>query len=751
MNSFPQTPQPTLLAPQDDEDSINLLELLDVVLDQRWLIAAVTAVVLALGGGYAFLATPIFEANSLIQVEDSKGGASSLLGDVGSMFDIKSPATAEIEILRSRLVVGQAVRNLQLDLSVTPKYVPVVGRWLASRASQPSAPGWLGMSGYVSGTEALQVGYFRVPQALEGERFTVALTAQGYTLYAPDGDALGSAQVGQPLSFQIEASAGELLVTSASGLPGAEFYLARSSQLAQTEQLQEALNIAEQGKQSGVISISLQGIDAALTARTLNEIGTLYVRQNVERKAAEAEKSISFLNTQLPQLRQQLESSEAKFNKFRNQNGTFNLTTEAQAVLDQAVTLRVKLLDLQQQRKALEARFTAQHPNIQTVDAQIKKISSQLAGLEGAAKTFPNVEQDLLRLMRDVKVNNELYTGLLNSFQQLRLVKEGKVGNVRIVDVAAVPERAVKPQRKQVVAIAGVLGLLAGLGLAFLRNSLRPGIKNADDIEQHLGLHVFATVPHSSEQAALNANMAAQKTGTHLLASAHPQAPGIESLRSLRTALQFAMLDAPNNIVIISGATPGIGKSFTSANFAAVLGTGGKRVLLIDGDMRKGHINKFFGLPRGMGLSELIAGSQTLAQVLHPAVSPQVDLITTGTLPPNPAELLMSPTAVQLLQALASQYDIVLIDTSPVLAVSDTQVLAPQAGTLFLVARAEVSTLGELQESTKRLQQSGVAVRGVIFNDVNTTKRRYGYGTGYGYKYSRYRYTQYQYGQTAQK
>src|SRR5512133_193613 len=233
MNSFPQTPQPALLAAQDDEDSINLLELLDVILDQRWLIAVVTAVVLALGGAYAFMATPIYEANSLIQVEDSKsGGMSSLLGDMGSMFDIKSPATAEIEILRSRLVVGQAVANLQLDLSVSPKYLPIVGKWLARRATAPSTPGFLGLGGYVSGTEALQVGYLKVPQALEGDRFTVTLTAQGYTLQSPDGDTLGTGRLGEPLTFKSDGATGELLVASAIGLPGAEFYIARASSLA---------------------------------------------------------------------------------------------------------------------------------------------------------------------------------------------------------------------------------------------------------------------------------------------------------------------------------------------------------------------------------------------------------------------------------------------------------------------------------------------------------------------------------------
>ncbi|MDB5867970.1 MAG: exopolysaccharide transport protein family, partial [Polaromonas sp.] len=234
-----------------------------------------------------------------------------------------------------------------------------------------------------------------------------------------------------------------------------------------------------------------------------------------------------------------------------------------------------------------------------------------------------------------------------------------------------------------------------------------------------------------------------QTPGNHLLASLLPDDPCIESLRSLRTALQFAMLDASNNLVVFTGPTPGIGKSFTSANFAAVLGVGGKRVLLIDADMRKGHLHQFFDLQRGQGLSELITGTRTLDEVLRRAVAPNLDLITTGTMPPNPAELLMSPAAVKLLQTLSTQYDLVLIDTPPVLAVSDTQVLAPHAGTVFMVARAEVTSLGEVQETTKRLGQAGVQVKGVVFNDLDTSRQRYG---GYGYKYSRYRYTNYQYG-----
>jgi len=737
-------PRPPL--PDDDGDEINLLELLDVVLDSRWLIAAITALALLVGGAYAFLSTPVYEATTLIQVEESKGGsaaATSALGEAASLFEIRSPATAEMEILRSRLVVGQAVQNLQLDLSVQPKYVPLIGGWLARRAKAPSDPGFLGMAGYVSGNESLKVAAFDIPREFETERFSVVITGQGYDLISPDGETLAKGNFGAEAQFVVGGQKGQILITEAVAKPGAQFYLRRFSRLAVIEELQRSLGINEQGRQSGVIRASLTGIEPAKIARTLNEIGMLYVRQNVTRKGAEAEKTLGFLGTLLPQLRSQIEESESRFNQFRNRNSAFDLGTEAKLVLEQSIKLQTSLLELQQKRKDLAARFTAQHPNIQTIDAQIKSIEAELGSVGGRVKAFPKVEQDLLRLTRDLKVNTELYASLLNSSQQLQLVKEGKVGNVRVVDVAAVPEVPVKPQRLTVLALAGVVGLLAGLAFAFLRNSLRPGIKDPADIEQGTGLHVFATVPHSEAQVLQAKAIKIKTPGTHVLAMLAPQDPVIESLRSLRTALQFAMLDAGNNMVLITGPTPGIGKSFASVNFAAVLGVANKKVLLIDADLRKGHLNRYFGQGREGGLSEVVSGSMPLADALRHDVTPNVDFLASGTLPPNPAELLMAPATQALLQQVASQYDLVIIDTPPVLAASDTAILAPLAGAVFMVARAEITSLGELQESAKRLAQSGVQTRGVIFNDLNITNRRYRYGVGY--KNGKYRYTNYQY------
>ena len=733
------------LAELQDDDAIDLLGLLDVLIDARWLIASVTALVLLLGGAYATLSRPVYEANTLLQVEDNKAGGGGAVGEAASLFEIKSSASAEMEILRSRLVVGQAVDDLQLHVTASPKYLPYLGGWLARRATGLSTPGFLGMDGYVSGNESIRLGLLEVPAALQGQALLLVATEGGFELRGPDGQPLVQGKIGTPAEFGPSDDKGHILVSELKAKPGAHFNVARYSRLGVIEGLQRQLIIAEQGRQSGVIAVQLQGTDPQNITRTLNAVGANYVRQNVERKSAEAEKSLNFLGGFLPELKKQMEASEVRYNQFRNQNGTFDLGAEGSNYLQTAVKLQGDLLMLQQKRREQSAQFTAAHPVIQTLDAQIAAVSKEIAGLTSKVKTLPNVEQDLLRLTRDVKVNSELYLNLLTSSQQLRLVKEGKVGNVRVVDAPVVPERSIKPKRAQILVISGVLGLVLGMGLAFLRNSLRPGIKDPADIESATGLHVFATVPHSTEQEKLTKLIKAQTPGNHLLAITQPDDPGVESLRSLRTALQFAMLDARNNMVLFTGPTPGIGKSFTSANFAAVMGAGGKRVLLIDADMRKGHLHQFFGLKRGHGLSELISGSRTPSDVMNRAVVPNLDLITTGTLPPNPGELLMSPAILQLLQTLSAEYDLVLIDTPPVLAVSDSQVLAFHAGTVFLVARAGVTALGELQESTKRLGQTGVQVKGVVFNDLDTSRHRYG---GYGYKYSRYRYTNYQYGKT---
>lgn len=736
-----QTPPPVVVA-APPEDEIDLVRYLDVLLASRWLIAAIAGVVLALGVAYAFLARPVYRADILVQVEDNPNSANSLLGDVSSLFDVKALATAEIEILRSRMVVSKAVDNLRLYISAKPNYFPFVGASIASRARGLSEPGLFGFGGFAWARESIDVAQFDVPESLEGEKFKLIALGEGrYRVEHSSLDAPLEGQVGQLLTAQQSVGAFTLMVREMKAKAGIAFNLVRHSHLQTVEALQDQLKIVEKGKQSGIIGASLDGTDPTVTASILNEIGAEYVAQNIKRKAAEAEKSLVFLGDLLPQLKGELDRAEVKYNDMRNKRNTFNLSEEGRVFLQENVMAETRLLELKQKRTELATRFAASHPSLQAIDQQIAALNTKVAAMATRMKAFPNVEQDTLRLMRDVQVNNDLYVGLLNNMQQLKLVKAGKVGNVRLLDNAPVPEEPVKPRKGLVIALAAMLGVLIGVVAAFVRNALFGGITDSQDIEQHTGLSVYATVPLSPAQALLTEEIRQRKRGNFLLAQRHPNEPAIESLRSLRTAVQFAMLDADNKRVLLTGPTPGVGKSFISANLAVVMASGGKRVLLIDADMRKGHLNQYFGKPRDNGLADVLIGKSSVDQAVHRHVLENLDFLSTGSLPPNPAELLLNVRMVKLLDELEHQYDLVLIDTPPVLAVSDTAILAARCGTVLLVTRFEKTTIGEVTESAKQLRQANANVNGVAFNGLDPNAYRYGYGS----KYGRYRYAYYGY------
>ena len=743
MTSTLNSQSPNVPVSNVDPDDVDLGHYIDILLANKWLIAAITALVLAVGIAYAVMARPIYEANTLIQVEDvAEGNTKTVLGEAGSLFEIKTPAAGEMEIIRSRTIVGQAVEATKLYIAAGPRYIPYIGGWLARHADGLSDPGFLGFKGYVSGTESIQVAQFDVPADMEGSPFIVTANGTGqYTLSNPmlEKPLIGTA--GTELKAKLFDGNLTLLVGDLAGKPGAQFNLVRYSKQSTVNAYQSGLNLSEKGKSSSIINVSMQDPNPYKLTRFLNAIGTQYVRQNTERKAAEAQKTLAFLDVQLPEFKRQLEASEEAYNRFRNQKGMIDFGEEAKLILGEAVDRQTKLLEAQQRRRELESRFTAAHPLVQTLDAQIAALNRDLASIQTRIKSLPAVQQDAVRLERNVKVNTELYQSLLNNALQLRLVKEGKVGNVRVLDEAVVPGGPIKPNRRVVISAALVLGLFAGVAAAFLRNAfVEQRIRDPHEVEAHTGMPVFSTIPISAAQGGISKRRLTGATGVRLLAVEQPDDLAVESLRSLRTAMQFAMLESPNNRVMITGATPGVGKSFVTANFAALMAAAGKRTLLVDADLRRGHIHQYLGLQRHGGLSELIAGSLTMQQTVHKQVVPNLDLLATGQLPPNPSELLVSESFKSTLERLSEQYDLVVIDTPPVLVAADTAIIAAHAGTVLIVARANLSTMGELKESTRRLALGGKTATGVLLNAIDIEKRAYT-----AYKYGRYRYTNYNY------
>jgi tyrosine-protein kinase Etk/Wzc len=719
--SIPVDPRPTLSAAAD-EPAADLKGHFNTLYDNRWLIGGITALITLIAVLYALVAKPVYEANLMIHVEEESPNASkNILSEASSLFETKKAAIAEMELLRSRMVVSQAVDNLQLYIEVQPKYFPVVGFWFANQNNGAlSNPGLLGYGGYVWAAEKAEVTVFDVPESWLNLEF--AITARGINRYHFSGGGKRLAfdgTVGQRYRVPTPDGTMEIKVDRLYANPGARFRLKRKSRLGTIQEIQTAMVISEQGKQSGVIEVKLRGENAKRINALLSEIGREYMRQNLARKTEEAEKSLAFLNKQLPILKRQLEQSEDRYNQFRNLHGTVDLREEGRMSLAQATAARARRMELLQKKTELLARFTEDHPIVAAINRQRKEVDTEIDQIAARIKTLPVLEQDEARLTRDIKVNTDLYTALSNTAQQLRLISVGRVSNVRLIDAPMAPEKPVRPNRPVIVGLAVIIGMVLGGAIAFARKGLSGGIDAPQQVERLLGARVvYATIPHSVTQEKLTRRVKGERGPLPLLAQIMPEDPAIESLRGFRSALQFAMPHFKNNVVMLAGPTRGLGKSFVAANFAAVMALSGKRVLLLDADFRNGQLHRYFGVGREQGLSKAINGEIEAEQIIHRSVLDNLDFIPTGPLPPNRSDFLVHLNFSALLESISPHYDVVLVNSPPILSSADALIIGTHAGAVFIITRAGVTTESEINESIKHLNHTGIAPQGVLFNGM---------------------------------
>ncbi|PHQ14451.1 polysaccharide biosynthesis tyrosine autokinase [Marinobacter profundi] len=720
-------------APQDDE--IDLLALIGTLWDGKWLIAAVTVVLTAIGVFYALIQPPVYRANALIQVEEKQGGLPGM-EDLSGLLESTSKAVTEIELIKSRRVLGQVVDNLNLDIITTPDYFPVIGATIARRFS--GAPGELaeplwgegGRDGYAWGGEKLTITRMNVPG---GSGNYILETGENgvWTLLNGNEEPILQGQTNTPA----EANGFGVMVTELVARPGTRFNVTKRSHYAATMDLQRAVSASEKGKSSGIIELAYEHTNPDVAENVLAEVGQNYVRQNVERASAEAAKSLEFLRSSLPDVKRDLEVAEQKFNQYQVEEETIDITAEGSAVLEQIVNLETRISELEFQRAEIEQRFQPTHPRYRAWASQMAELKARRAELDDRLGRLPATQQELVRLRRDVEVGNKIYLQMLSNVQQLDIARAGTVGNVRVVDEAVVNTTSpVKPKRGMIAAAALLLGGMIGTAIVLVRAMLNRGIENPDDIEK-LGLPVYATVPLSDTQADMaKKKRNRQEPTSGLLAVVNPADLAVESLRSLRTSLHFGMMDARNNILMISGPSPGVGKTFVSVNLAAVMAMANQRVLLVDADLRRGFSHDVFNVSNHIGLSDLLAGKATLDDSLRHSSVEGLDFISRGTVPPNPSELLMSKRFDELLKQASASYDLVIVDTPPILAVTDPAIVGKHAGTTMLVARFGANSAKELELTKRRFEQNGIEVKGVIFNAVKKKASNYGYGY-YNYDY----------------
>ena len=721
------------------EDEIDLSELIGTLIEAKWLISIIAGVFLVAGVFYALVATPIYQADAVLQIEEKSGGMPGL-GDLSDMLTTDTLAATEIEIIKSRNIIGKAVDNLNLTLKASPDYLPIIGKAIARRHSGAGvAESSFGMGGYAWGGERIQLQRLVLPSYLREDGVVlIAGEDQQYTLTAIDGEVLLTGKVGEVVSTKgVEVFVSELVARV-----DTKFNLNQSSRIKAINDLQKDISISERGKKTGILRISLDGDNPELIVRIVDTVSGLYLRQNVERMSEEAESGLKFLQEQLPLIKDEMEAAEIELNSYRTSKSSVDLTLEAQSLLNKVVTIETQLAGLEVKRSDLSKKYTEAHPIMMTLSNQEAKLKEQLEQINTKAHGLPKTQQEILRLSRDVEVATTIYTQLLNKVQELKVAKAGTVGNVRIIDTALTAEKPIKPKKAMIVLLSLVLGLFLGIAVAFVRRAMNKGVEDPDAIEKNIGIPVYANVPLSIKQSLLDKDVAAGKAKHTILCEHDPKDQAIEGLRSLRTNLHFALLEAKNNIVMITGPAPGVGKSFVSTNFAHVVAQANQKVLLIDADMRKGHINKEYDMTRAPGLSELIIGEVDKATAVRSSGFENVDVLTTGDLPPNPSELLMHENFEKYLGEFSKDYDLVLIDTPPLLAVTDAAVVGRLCGTTFVLLRYGVHSMAEIQAVTKRLRQNSIEPRGFVFNALQPRKGygKYGYGKyGYG-KYGNYNY-----------
>ena len=709
-------------APDNEEDDINLGDLIGVLVESRWLIVAVTFAAMLIGSYKAFTAVWIYQADGLLQVEEKSSGLSNL--DTSMMFEDYALVNAEIEILRSRSVLGTVVDNLQLDIYAEPEYMPYIGHALATRMPADERP-------------MIKVDTLDLPDSMrEHYMKLIADGSGGYALYDSTESLLLRGEVDKVAKLDLpDRKSMTLFVSKLQAEKNQVFWIQRGSRLYSTRSLQARLGIYEQGEWSGILRITVDGTDPESITEQVNEIANVYVRQNVERKSAEAEKTLDFLDGQLPLVRQDVEVAELALNSYRLLKGSIDLPAETQGVLEAIVSVDSDINTLLQEREKIRLAFTEIHPTIVAVDRQIDRLNDELNDLNAQVRELPTTQQELLRLIRDMEVNTALYTSLLDTAQELRVVKAGTVGNVRVIDYAFKPTYPIRPSRTRIMTMALMMGGFIGVVLAFVRKALKSGVDDPDLIEKHLNIPIYATISHSRRQNRIFKDLKSGKADSAILAIDTPDDPAIESLRNLLTALHFGMMDVKNNCVMIAGPSPSVGKSFVSANLAAVLTSTDKKVLLIDGDLRRGHLHKYLGIERENGLSEFISGDIPIGEALHQTSIPGLTLVPTGALPPNPTELLLHQRFSNCLNVLAPRYDHIIIDSPPILAAADATIIGQLAGGTMMVLKAGAHPMREIEQAVKRLNQVDVNLRGILFNDVLSHIRIYGAGK-YHYQYS---------------
>ncbi|WP_022705480.1 polysaccharide biosynthesis tyrosine autokinase [Pseudorhodobacter ferrugineus] len=718
-------PAPQMQQPEDDE--IDLGQLVTRLWAGKGLIFLSMVLFSMIGVAYVLITPPTYQADSLLQLEE-KSGQLALPDALAGLAGETPKSVAEIEIARSRMVLGQAVADLKLDWQAEPRLAPLIGHALQHYALPIPEIGLL--EPYARTEERIRLDLLESPPEWVGKEIDVISNGDGgYVATLPDGRQIDG-QVGQTLRVaeaKFALKIGELV-----GKQGRSFIISQRSESSAIASLRDNLNVSEKGRQSGILELRFTDQNPERAQQILGAISGSYLRQNVARSAAEAESSLGFIADQLPEAERAVTEAEAALNQYRQAQQSVDLALEAQSLLTQVTRLESEIEATKLKEDEVSQRYKSNHPVYQVLLNNRAILENRLAELRTEVDALPKTQREIINLTRVLEVAQTVYTQLLNRRQELQVLRASNIGNVRIIDSARTGQNAIAPRKSTILALSLVLGTLFGIGLVLLRHWMRRGVQGVDELEQ-LSLSVFATV----NLAPPSKNMG-RKGDLPIHALTHPDDLTTEAFRSLRTSLHFGMLDAKTGSIALTSTAPDAGKSFTAVNLAVVAAQSGQTVCIMDADLRRGHLRQYFGVAKNQpGLSEVISGEATLDDVLVEGPVPGLMFLPSGRYPPNPSELLMRSEFSTVINTLDSWFDLTICDTPPVLAVTDPVIIGRAVGATIGIIRYAETPIAEVIAMRRTLDAAGVRLNGVILNgfDPRRARGQGGYSYGYSYRY----------------
>ncbi|WP_038345962.1 GNVR domain-containing protein [Acinetobacter sp. A47] len=699
---------------QLSDDTINLRELLFALITQWKLIAFCTVFALVCAGIYLKIAKKTYSVDAKIQIIDNKqNGLASLspqLASLGSLAGLnlggQQSIQTEIEILQSRSVLGKTIEDLNLDIQIQPDQSFFQNLLDTDRFHTTYLADQVKVTDHKT---AFSIHEFKVPAqyldqnlilSFQGQKFSIVSEKTGLEVY--------KGMLNQKIPTETLEASWKVSISGQQPLDG-QYIVQKQSLLAAVKGILVTLKATELAKQTGIIALSYDGADKVHIMKVLNHILTIYQEQNLATKSAEKEKTLTFLNQQLPQLKDSLEQAEQKFNAFRETHGTIDIQQEAGLYLKQSVELETQKIQLEQKQAQLAAQYTAQHPMMQEINAQIGLFNKKINELNDALKRLPNTQSQYLQYYRDVQVQTQMYTNLLGTYQSLSLAKAGETGNLRVLDYPVEPTKPIKPRKLIILILSILVGGFIGVLIALIRNMLQTGVRSRDEAEQATGIKTYIELPKAKKK----------------------DTPDLQALKSFIPTLRHKLSQKQHNIVMLTSVTPDQNQGSITQHLAQYLGQAGQRVLVIDSDLYRGRLAQIFNSNTTSGLAEYLRGQASLDQVVFKTAYPNLSLIGRGQSNDDVSISSHQIRFAELIQQIRTQYDYVIINAAPVLAASDSLIIAQTTGFNLCLVQYAKTQLKDIELAKSYFENAGLEIDGLVLDQVPAYQlKQYQYQTG---------------------